>query len=350
METLHVMNSPGINAIRAKGPTSRRPRQTPLQSGAQNEAVSMPFRTGNRVSPAFTLVELLVVIAIIGILVALLLPAVQAARDAARRTQCINNLRQVGVALHNYHNAHNAFPVGAYSCCWGTWQVSVLPFIEQGNVYEFYDHGAKFDWGDLSTVYSSSTNRRVTTVRYPTLTCPSDTPVTHFNGITSHNYVANFGNTTHYRHPQWNGLTFGGAPFYGTESATDVPVGTFAKIKDGTSQTLLLSEQVQGKENDLRGFSWWGWAAGFETSLSPNTSQPDVMQQAGYCGAGKADNPPCIGQSTAQPMLLAARSRHVGGVHVVLCDGATRFVSEGIDFHVWQALGSSAGEDLVGAY
>src|SRR5437667_3271592 len=92
----------------------------------------------------FTLVELLVVVAIIGVLVALLLPAVQSAREAARRSQCISQLKQVGVAMHNYENTYMRLPVGAYGCCWGTWQVSILPYIEQGPMFDLSHIEHKF--------------------------------------------------------------------------------------------------------------------------------------------------------------------------------------------------------------
>src|SRR5262245_11796454 len=133
----------------------------------------------------FTLVELLVVIAIIGILVALLLPAIQSAREAARRSQCINNLKQLGVAFQNYHDTHKQLPLGNHSCCWGTWQMSILPFIEEqqlGDLYQFLPKNATFhdpaygyDRRDLSK-NPPIRNLDVTSTRIATLTCPSDEP------------------------------------------------------------------------------------------------------------------------------------------------------------------------------
>ena len=148
----------------------------------------------------FTLVELLVVIAIIGILVGLLLPAVQAAREAARRMQCSNNLKQLGLAVHNYESAHQRFVggVGPFGCCWGTWQVGVLPFMEQNNMSSIYRN---YGGADPNPRYGHSLNRLVTSSRIPTLTCPSDTPNAPIGSsatllpITSHNYGVNYGKT-----------------------------------------------------------------------------------------------------------------------------------------------------------
>jgi len=147
---------------------------------------------------AFTLVELLVVIAIIGVLVALLLPAVQAAREAARRTQCVNNLHQLGVAMHNCHDAQRQLPVGAYWCCWGTWIAEVLPYMEQANLSDQYDSSKKYD-NPGGYRYSSPRNRSVTTNFIESLLCASDerqvSEIPGHEGITRHNYVVNYGNT-----------------------------------------------------------------------------------------------------------------------------------------------------------
>ena len=131
----------------------------------------------------FTLVELLVVIAIIGILVALLLPAIQAAREAARRAQCVNNLKQVGVAMQNYHDVHKTLPMGSYSCCFGTWQMAILPFIEEQQLADLYTWNPKdldhFDftysyYSELPTHTPPIRNLEVVKSHIAALTCPSD--------------------------------------------------------------------------------------------------------------------------------------------------------------------------------
>src|SRR6266550_1713407 len=126
----------------------------------------------------FTLVELLVVIAIIGVLVALLLPAVQSAREAARRTQCSNNLKQVILATTNYTDVYKgAFPVGEYNWGWGTWLVGLLPYVEQKALFDNYKGFGGIGVQDVNVVYSATANLPVTKVQIQAYTCPSDSVV-----------------------------------------------------------------------------------------------------------------------------------------------------------------------------
>ena len=315
---------------------------------------------------AFTLVELLVVIAIIGILIALLLPAVQAAREAARRSQCTNNLKQISLAMHNYHDTHKSLPVGAYGTTWGTWQISVFPYIEQGSLYDKFYHGGK--WVDLTARYFGSRNTPITTQRISTLTCPSDLPrATDVAGalITHHNYAANYGNTGFFDQETGvaqtaGGVVFAGAPFtmMGRISPTYVrpECYQFSDILDGLSNTLMFGEVVQGNTTqgvyDMRGFTWWGQGSGFTTFLPPNSNIGDILVENNYCN-NSPPNPPCdpVKFSTPnRPAALAARSRHPGGVNVSLCDGSVRFVSDTIAIGTWRALSTTYGKESIGEF
>jgi len=156
---------------------------------------------------AFTLVELLVVIAIFGTLVALLLPAVQAAREAAHRAQCQNNLKQVALSVLNYQSINKTLPggVGTFGCCWGTWQMRVLPFLELQNMGDLYENLDGND-GTGPRYGAAPVNINVTSRRIPTLTCPSDTPNAPIGDppITNHNNVLStqqqFARRSHRRH------------------------------------------------------------------------------------------------------------------------------------------------------
>jgi len=298
----------------------------------------------------FTLVELLVVIAIIGVLVALLLPAVQAARESARRAQCSNNLKQLGLAVQNYADTYkSALPAGSYSCCWGTWLVALLPYIEQRALFYNYKYfgavqnqaGNAISQTDSSTRYGGSQNLPVTRMQISAYTCPSDSTTASpsiISGVTFHNYVGNHGNTTIGRTTPFGKMlngqpnVFKGAPFVQVGAWNSNPqVVKLADIFDGLSNTLLFSETVQGREGDLRGFAWWGSGSHFETYLAPNTSQPDILENAAYCVSNNPMNPPCAGPTSASPQNIAARSRHPSGVQAGLCDGSVRFVSQGIN-------------------
>jgi prepilin-type N-terminal cleavage/methylation domain-containing protein/prepilin-type processing-associated H-X9-DG protein len=349
----------------------------------------------------FTLIELLVVIAIIAVLIGLLLPAVQKVREAANRATCQNNLKQIALANMNYESSYGTFlpGVGKNGCCWGVWTVPILPFIEEDNLFKFYTNFGGLDYSG-PRYYADKfggqpvTNYLVSSARLKTFTCPSDTPQVWAGGVvdnlpapTKHNYVLNAGNTTFYQVnlPLINGgkdpcvagtpgcTVFGGAPFSwyanadlasGLDSTNPYnggppPAGPdkdkgkmgrpvkIGDITDGTSNTLMGSEAIQGRGDDLRGFTWWGGAAGFTTYLLPNSSLQDVVT-GGVCQQSLNPTMPCTTTSTpSYPRLMAARSWHTNGVNAAMCDGSVRFVPNSVSFVVWQALGTSRGGEAV---
>ena len=307
----------------------------------------------------FTLVELLVVIAIIGVLVALLLPAVQAAREAARRTQCLNNQKQIGLAVMGHHTAHGSFPVGSRGSCDGAWPGWLFPYIEQGNLADRYNTNSRF---------YLEPNRQVVLQPIATYICPTDNPQIIYGLPDDHpyedlhrmSYLANFGNTgwdtDEYNipgHPgvwttdppfdEVQGVKFGGAPFYNLGSRDHWREVAIREITDGTSNTLMVSETLQGVGKALRGMPWWGFAGGFSTFLAPNSGLPDRTS----CGPQEL-NDLCIGWAPPDnPMMLAARSRHTGGVNASFCDASGRFISDSINIDVWRAMGTTQGEETV---
>ena len=322
---------------------------------------------------AFTLIELLVVIAIIAVLIALLLPAVQSAREAARRIQCTNNLKQIGLALQNYHDALGSFPPGARYYGWGTWYHYSISFMEQGGIYNAFNFMGATNTSP-SLTYSHGANLTATTARINSFQCPSDQPVTPIAGVPSYNYGCNYGNTgTGFFQMKdgttFPGIIFAGAPFSwisagpGSSVQTSASCYNISSISDGTSNTMLVGEVLQAASNaakqDLRGFIQYGNSSGFSTYLAPNSKMPDLLNQDVYCLYPFGNNPPCKFRTQGPGAFpgdtspginadaYAARSRHPGGVNAVLADGSVRFVKDSINIQTWRALSTTQGGEVI---
>jgi prepilin-type N-terminal cleavage/methylation domain-containing protein/prepilin-type processing-associated H-X9-DG protein len=296
--------------------------------------------------PAFTLVELLVVIAIIGILIALLLPAVQAAREAARRSECTNNLKQIGLGLHLHHDQNRKFPPGGVASPQtvhdSTWITAILRYIEQTSLDD------QIDW--LNHNFGSATHP----VQKVTLTlfhCPSDVrpkPNDTYPPLARGNYVANNGIGPM---AEWAGgprMTREGGVFYMNGEMA------MADIRDGTSQTAMVSEIRAVKDtHDGRGILHYVENPIYHHNYTPNSLIPDEIRTAWCVSTLEA---PCIGTFPAwnqRAIIMTARSNHPGGVNLLLGDGSVRFVQETIRLDIWQAIctpKAAAGEPVVGSF
>lgn len=316
-------------------------------------------------SRGFTLIELLVVIAIIAVLISLLLPAVQAAREASRRMQCVNNLKQVGIALHNYENSLSIFPPGRTS--WpNVWSslAQLLPQMEGNNQF----NALNFDFPPVDLTSSGGLTNAPNTTSVSTTVksflCPTDPQDRLDPNFGPNNYVANAGTGT------LNGGSFkvvAGAPvpdgvFYDTSNVR------IATITDGLSNTVAFSETTKGlgldsasatPQNARSQFvitaaasitpatcataaSWSGdrgreWARGsfilaaYNHFYTPNSRQPDCSN---------------TGRAAA---ITAPRSFHPGGVNSLFCDGHVQFVKDSVNQVTWWALSTRAGGEVVSA-
>jgi len=294
----------------------------------------------------FTLIELLVVIAIIAILVALLLPAVQQAREAARRSSCRNSLKQLGLAMHNYHDVTNRLPIAAMSRLGSTYDTSgyvwiryILPYIEQTAIYN--------QWREQDN-YNSGSNNTLAQKSIPMMRCPSDPPVAFYNSIPQYNYAVNLGNTT-YQHRDYNSVVYQAGPFTvgGADMSTTDKEGFSSRlsdITDGTSNTMMMGEVRQGVNyQDLRGLVWWGPAVGITTFYTPNNSAADRV--GGFCPNPNPNAPACTNVGNQNDVIHTARSQHTGGAHILLCDGSVKFISNNVNLDSWRALSTiKAGE------
>lgn len=335
-----------------------------------------------------TLIEMLVVIAIIGILVALLLPAVQSAREAARRMQCQNHLKQIGLAMHNYHSAHRCFPAGRMRTlidgkgrCFSAY-AHLLPFLEAATLYDQIDFNANPDDPAANGIPLSQT--------IPFFLCPSDSSrVLQSNTVNGvivnsavHNYPLNTG-TTYPLSPR----NPGGVPVTGVFFENSWL--RLAEITDGTSSTVCISETIQAEG----GPSTWDGVSrtnGFVLTAGNDnaTNGPELTDYASQChqaglllqqtrgsrwlyGAPghsmynhmRPPNDPDIDCRGGLPhstrtnfwwdrlsLNVAARSRHPGGVNTLYCDGHVQFVGNTVDAIVWQSLGSRNGGEVVGEF
>jgi prepilin-type processing-associated H-X9-DG protein len=294
---------------------------------------------------------LLVVIAIIAILIGLLLPAVQKVREAAARMKCSNNLKQLGLALHGYHDANGALPMGEpygyYSGSWysdvgskdydrSCWIGPILPYIEQTAM------GAQYQtWIANAAGYTCSSPFSPITIN--TLNCPSDpgAPKVSALGQGAHSsYVVCHGSGYATPSASPRGFNLDGV-IYG-QSRTKI-----TDITDGTSNTLLASELLQSQDtgqHDIRGRIWNSIHAGtsFSTIYPPNSTVGDNVM--GYCVpiAGA----PCGSQSVTNAFSLA-RSRHSNGVNAVLCDGSVRFMTNSVTPTTWLWMGTRAGSEVI---
>jgi prepilin-type N-terminal cleavage/methylation domain-containing protein/prepilin-type processing-associated H-X9-DG protein len=317
----------------------------------------------NRRRPAFTLIELLVVIAIIGVLIALLLPAVQSAREAARRAQCTNNLKQLGIALHSYHDAIGSFPLGRtipFDASYSP-MARVLPFVEQATVSQ----AMNFD-----LPWSSAGNTTVTSARLSLLLCPSD-PAEAPQGWGGTNYRANEGTSV----VMW----FGANDTVGANLGMPAPNGLFfanarhtaADIRDGLSNTAAFSEHVLGDfDNTLatrEADTFWPQTypanADEAVQLCRQMDWRDLAFQrvsdvgapwiygyhstSSYWHSGPPNSSSCMFPPSR--IMTVANSRHPGGVNVGLADGSVRFVKDTVAIESWRALGTRNGGEVISA-
>ncbi|MEM7313025.1 MAG: DUF1559 domain-containing protein [Planctomycetota bacterium] len=347
---------------------------------------------------AFTLVELLVVIAIIGILVALLLPAVQQARESARRVQCMNKLRQLAIGTMNYESANRGFPAGVPSCtaanrlwiqggtqtgaiCQGpNWITSLFSFIEERQYGETVAAAMSthiFNCADDLEHYGDDIgdpSQNLGNLPIDAFLCPSAPTLSmekrintyeHDSWIAKGNFVANWGSSDYMA---WEDkLTHGAFGVVHLDSAESMTQrenhpsliasakmaygggSPLRKISDGTSKTMMLSEIVGWDDSrDGRG----GWVLNamgssiFSARFPPNSPGTDRLPMCDR-RIGRQDPMFCVENRRDGRVWASARSEHTGGVNVAMCDASMKFVSNGVDLVVWQAMSTRAGQETV---